>query len=143
MYPVEWCFRPDPAATCWFHWFTVDASFYFSTLFVVSAIQDVYFANMQPDSVTPNPDLSKRFSPQTTYYLRRTIELLQGRLVDRKTQLEDVTIATVVSLAMVADAAGDQEGAKAHVNGLRQMVRLRGGIKGMMSNHHIVAKLCR
>lgn len=143
MYPVEWCFSPDSTQSCWFQWLFVDLAYYYSCLFVVSSLQDLYRAIQQPALVSPSSDESKKFSQQTARYLWRTIELLQKRLENPESQLEDVTVATVVSLAMAADAAGDVEGTKAHVNGLKRMVRMRGGIKGMMSNRHVLTKICR
>lgn len=143
MYPVEWCFRPDVNANCWFQWVFQDMAYYFSVLFVASSFQDIHAATQRPATSGPGTDLSRRLSPRTTYYLRRTIGLLQKRLEDPSLSVEDVSIATVVSLAMVADASGDEDGARAHVSGLKQMVRMRGGVKGMMSNRHVLSKICR
>ena len=143
MYPVEWCFRPAVNANCWFHWLFQDVAYYYSVLFIASSFQDIWMASPKPGTVAPGTDLSRKLSPRSRHYLRRTIALLQKRLDDPALSLEDVSIATVVSLAMVADACGDTDSAKAHVGGLKQMVRMRGGVRAMMSNRHVLCKICR
>lgn len=143
MYPIEWCFRPDVNANCWFQWLFQDMAYFSSVLFVASSFQDIYTATQTSTTMKPSADLSLRLSPRTTHYLRRTIALLQERLQDPSLSVEDISIATVVSLALVADACGDADSARAHVNGLKQMVRMRGGVKGMMSNRHVLSKICR
>lgn len=143
MYPVEWCFGVDGTQSCWFQWLFVDLAYYYSCLFVASSFKDLYEAVSPAGTATPSTDLSKRLSGRTLRYLRLTIDLLQKRLGNPKEQLEDITIATVVSLAMVADIVGDVEATQAHVNGLKKIVRMRGGIKGVESNTALLAKICR
>lgn len=83
------------------------------------------------------------FSPSTRNRLRYTIKLLQDKLHDPKKQLEDTTTATIISLAMMADAMEDTQAFEAHSNGLRRIVRMRGGLQGYTHNRQLQIKLCR
>jgi hypothetical protein len=62
---------------------------------------------------------------KTTYFhLRKTIAFLSERLSDSAVSLRDSTVAVVVTLILLADIL---DAVKAHIAGLQQMVRLRGG----------------
>ncbi|RFN43532.1 hypothetical protein FIE12Z_12232 [Fusarium flagelliforme] len=58
-------------------------------------------------------------------------------------QLEDTTTATIISLAMMADAMEDGQAFEAHSNGLRRIVRMRGGLQAYTHNRQLQIKLCR
>lgn len=90
-------------------------------------------------------DLVKRvdWSVETRKRLRHTIMLLQDKLQDPKKQLEDTTTATIISLAMMADAMEDVQAFEAHSNGLRRIVRMRGGLQAYTHNRQLQIKLCR
>lgn len=143
MYPVEWCFTPDSTKTCWFEWLYMDPAYYYTTLSVVSAFQDIYIALGEPFFKPTHMNLSSRFSKQTNKYLEITISLLQQNLEDSEKRIQDVTISVVVSLIMLADAVGDAETCKMHINGLKQMIQMRGGIKAMRENRQVLAKVYR
>ncbi|KAK3304925.1 uncharacterized protein B0T15DRAFT_576249 [Chaetomium strumarium] len=64
------------------------------------------------------------------------------RLEDSTRQIEDVTAAVVIALAMVAEAVGDHEASQTHVKGLRQIVRLRAGMTATKSNTEAQIKMC-
>ncbi|KAF7539468.1 hypothetical protein G7Z17_g12418 [Cylindrodendrum hubeiense] len=138
MYPVEWCFQYDPEKVCWFRWLLEDHTYLQSVLFMVSAFQD------HIDTVNDNHVGGLRgFSARTQSRFKNTIQLLQEKIQDHETQIEDTTVSVVATLAMVADAAGDAAGFKAHVIGLKEMVRLRGGLGGLNHNRQLQIKLCR
>ena len=109
MYPVEWCFRLEHTKSCWFQWLFVDLAYYYSTLLVVSAYQDISKVLQRPAAISPSTDLTTAFSGRTTRYLQLTIELLQKRLDNPEQRLEDITVATVASLAMLAYGVGDRK----------------------------------
>ncbi|RBR26432.1 uncharacterized protein FIESC28_00726 [Fusarium coffeatum] len=129
LYPAEWCFDSDRQKTCWFHWLLEDPAYLHCICFMVSAFQD----------------LVKRqdWSVETRKRLRHTIMLLQDKLQDPKKQLEDTTTATIISLAMMADAMEDVQAFEAHSNGLRRIVRMRGGLQAYTHNRQLQIKLCR
>ncbi|KAG4275134.1 hypothetical protein FPRO04_08796 [Fusarium proliferatum] len=83
------------------------------------------------------------FSASTRNRLRHTIKLLQERLQDPAKQIEDATTATIISLAMMADAMEDAQAFEAHSNGLRRIVKMRGGLQGYTHNRQLQIKLCR
>lgn len=141
MYPLEWCSKFDPAKVCWFYWMYHDSAYLHSLLFTVSAFQDLVACGGV--DVSKGGNLSSVFSKRTQVHLRRTFELLQEKLQDPEKQLEDVTAATVISLAMMADAIGDTAACEMHVSGLKEMVRLRGGIKALSHNRQLQIKICR
>lgn len=143
MYPVEWCFATDPTKVCWFRWLLEDAGYLHAVSFMVSAFQDLLALQDSARAPRPGTPWSHGFSARTHVYLRRTIRALRDNLDDEQRQLRDTTASAVISLAMVADAAGDTEAFEAHVRGLKQMVRLRGGLKGFGDNRQLQVKLCR
>lgn len=83
------------------------------------------------------------FSSQTRSRLRQTIQLLQDKIDDKDKQVEDVTAAVVIQLAVMADAMEDVDAFEAHSNGLRNIVRLRGGLEAFNNNRQLQIKLCR
>lgn len=68
--------------------------------------------------------------PSPMVHFQKGIELLQERLQgdDNASKISDGTIATVVKLAGSAHFDGDYETARKHMQGLRRMVDLRGGM---------------
>lgn len=141
MYPTEWCVKFDLTKVCWFRWLLDDAAYFHSLLFTVSAFQDII--NSGPEGALSGQNLSTQFSRRTQLHLRRSMELLRESIQDRDRQMEDVTAAVVVSMAMMADAIGDDDACEAHVNGLREMVRLRGGMKAFSHNRQLQIKISR
>jgi hypothetical protein len=128
LYPAEWCFDADLEKACWFRWLLEDAAYLHVICFMVSAFQDLI--EMQ-SSLSRGPyenGWGGEFSSQTRSRLRHTIRHLQEKLQDPKKQLEDTTAATVISLAMMADAMEDTQAFEAHSEGLRRIVKLRGGL---------------
>ncbi|KAF4448314.1 hypothetical protein F53441_8253 [Fusarium austroafricanum] len=143
LYPAEWCFDSDREKVCWFRWLLEDPAYLHCICFMVSAFQDL--VKMQSLLWRGNYDSGwgEGFSPATRNRLRHTIKLLQERLQDPKKQLEDTTTATIISLAMMADAMEDTQAFEAHSNGLRRIVKLRGGLQAYRHNRQLQIKLCR
>ncbi|KAF4446446.1 hypothetical protein FALBO_17072 [Fusarium albosuccineum] len=145
LYPIEWCFEPDRTRVCWFRWLLQDAAYLQSVLFMVSAYHDILASKTQ--QVRGSGDIEDGWatglSSETRARLRLTISLLQERIQDRERQLQDTTAAVVMSLAMMADAMGDADAFEAHAKGLRDIVKMRGGLKGFEDNRQLQIKLCR
>ncbi|KAM0286564.1 hypothetical protein ACHAQK_009210 [Fusarium lateritium] len=142
-YPVELCFDPDSEKACWFRWLLEDAAYLHVICFMVSAFQDLIKMQLSPDRGPSENNWNGDFSFQTRNRLRCTIKHLQEKLQDTKRQLEDSTAATVISLAMMADAMEDTQAFEAHSDGLRRIVKLRGGLQGYTNNRQLQIKLCR
>jgi hypothetical protein len=145
LYPVEWCCEFDPQKVCWFRWLLEDAAYFNSVLFTVSAMQDIFIAG--GPQIVPPPSQARNlvvyFSPRTHMYLRRSMQLLRESIQDRAMQLADTTAAVVVTLAMMAELVGDHDACRAHVQGLKQMVRMRGGLEAFKENRQMRTKICR
>ncbi|KAF5659809.1 hypothetical protein FHETE_9263 [Fusarium heterosporum] len=143
LYPAEWCFDSDQQKACWFRWLLEDAAYLHGVCFMVSAFQDIVKTQSSLGPGEYDKGWGEEFSPQTRGRLRHTIRHLQENLQDPKRQLEDTTVATVISLAMMADAMEDTQAFEAHSSGLRRIVNLRGGLQGYSHNRQLQIKLCR
>jgi hypothetical protein len=107
---------------------------------MVSAYQDLIAARGRGKH---NEGWGGECSTSTRNRLRHTIRLLQDRLEDPKKQMDDTTTATIISLATMADAMDDAHAFEAHSNGLRRIVRMRGGLQAYTHNRQLQIKLCR
>ncbi|KAI9897699.1 hypothetical protein N3K66_007555 [Trichothecium roseum] len=172
MYPMELCFHFDNAKTMWYQWLSVDTAYFNSVLFTVSAFNDVCRNRSRHgrggsggnDYILLDDDddddddvghfsssnrarradaITSLFAPRTRAYLSRTMAQLQERLYDGRRQCDDVTVAVVVTLAMTADVAGDEEACRAHVGGLMRIVEARGGLGAFDGNKQLQMKLLR
>ncbi|TDZ40385.1 hypothetical protein C8035_v004139 [Colletotrichum spinosum] len=129
MYPVEWCVRFDVSKTPWFYWLLSDPAYLHSVLFTVAMLHD---------SVRGH-----KLSKKTSYHIGKTLSLLNKNIARTETALSDSTLATIVSMCMVAEAYGDHEAAAAHIAGLRRIVELRGGLGALRHNLQLHVKICR
>lgn len=127
MYPQNLGVAMDPKHAYWFQWLAQDAAYLQCALFSTSVAED--FSKNRPVSSASFTHLSKAIS-----LLNRALSQKDGS-VD---SLSDSTITIVFMLATFASMMGDHASAVAHAHGLRQMVRLRGGLDSLRSN----AKLC-
>ncbi|KAL3476265.1 hypothetical protein BJX99DRAFT_228184 [Aspergillus californicus] len=131
MYPIEFLIDFDSSQSEWFYWLFQDVAYLQCSFFMMSATTDMLMR-------TPT-------SPNTYSQLRKSISLLNQRLCSTYTSvaLHDSTIAVVVMLTMFSCMLNDHAGARAHLSGLRQMVRLRGGLEAFKSNTKLSLKLGR
>ncbi|RSL80915.1 hypothetical protein CEP52_017303 [Fusarium oligoseptatum] len=143
LYPVEWCFEPDRTKVCWFRWLLQDAAYLHSVLFMVSAFQDLFNMRTTKGRKSYENGWGISFSAETRSRLREAIKQLQYKIDDKEKQVEDVTAAVVIQLAVMADAMEDVDAFEAHSNGLRNIVRLRGGLEAFNDNRQLQIKLCR
>ena len=65
-------------------------------------------------------------------HLGKAIQHLQRSLDDREEAMSYSTMAVVTSLAVAAIVAGDPETAGKHMDGLRKILDLRGGVKSLV-----------
>ena len=115
--------------TAWFHWLSLDVAYLQSILLSASAIND--FIMQRP------------FAKTTYFHLKKTIAFLNKRLSDSAVSLQDSTVAVAITLAGSADISGDYAAARAHIEGLKQMVRLRGGLEGFRDDTKLRIKIRR
>lgn len=64
----------------------------------------------------------------------RTIGLINRALQGRSTALEDDILYAVASMALTEDRFGNQMSCRIHLDGLKNMIRLRGGIRALRKN---------
>lgn len=129
MYPIDVCMHFDVSKTPWFHWLFSDAAYLHSILFTVGLLHDAA--------------LGGKLSKKTSFHVWKTLNLLTQNIADQDLALADSTVATIVSMCMVAELFGDHQSAAAHVAGMHQIVELRGGIESFRHNLQLQIKICR
>ncbi|OQE36012.1 hypothetical protein PENCOP_c012G03935 [Penicillium coprophilum] len=92
-------------------WSSFDKSFLHTILFVNSAVNDR----------AQNLPLAK----SSQFHLGRTLTLLNTKLATGTSHLDDMTIYTVMLLAVVSSISGDYNASNAHMAGLQQLVEMR------------------
>jgi hypothetical protein len=71
----------------------------------------------------------------------RTIGLINRALQGRTTALEDDILYTVATMAITEDRFGNQMSCRIHLDGLKSMIRLRGGIRSLRKNRALCAAI--
>jgi len=113
--PLKVCIDFDERPNDYFHWLFQDVAFLHSILLTICAIHD---------SVRAQP-----LARITRFHLQRTLHLLNRKLAERDGYRIDSTVHVVITLALMAGLFGDHAAAQSHMSGLRQIVRLRGGLE--------------
>ncbi|KAK0704876.1 hypothetical protein B0H67DRAFT_603885 [Lasiosphaeris hirsuta] len=129
IYPVEVCMEADLDTSQWVYYLAYDKAYVYSVLFTTRA----FFDYIRDQTI----------GHEAIAYLQNSLEFLRLNLADRDAQTSDSTIAVVLSLALMSDLIGDSKSAEAHLKGLYQMVKLRGGIKALRTNSQLQKKVCR
>ncbi|KAK4941949.1 hypothetical protein LTR10_018279 [Elasticomyces elasticus] len=82
-------------------------------------------------------------NPAAMLHFQKGLKLLRERLLgpDDEIKLSDTTIGTVLKLASHAHFEGDYQASKQHMEGLRKMVDLRGGLPVFTGNKLLVEML--
>ncbi len=83
-----------------------------------------------------------RSSPEALHYLAQTFAQVRRRLEGTES-LSDSTIAIVLSLINQEQIRREHLGAKVHIEGLRRMVELRGGLDQLQGNLPLLLKVCK
>ena len=75
-------------------------------------------------------------SPASMLNLQKGLKILRERLLvgDEESKTSDSTISVVLKLASAAHFHGDDSTSQQHMEGLRKMVRLRGGLHVFQGN---------
>ncbi|KAK9802174.1 hypothetical protein AB5N19_07982 [Seiridium cardinale] len=76
------------------------------------------------------------------HYLSQALTLVNERLQGEKA-LSDSTLSLVISLVLQEELRNELPGAKIHYEGLRQMVKLRGGLHELAGNRPLLLKVCK
>jgi hypothetical protein len=127
MYPVELCVQPSDGQ--WVEYLAYDAAYVHSVLCATQGFFD--FVGQA------------RFGEKAIHHLNKTLHTLCQNLADTHLATSDSTISTVITLAMLADVMADATAATNHMQGLYQLVNIRGGIPGLRHNSELQSKVLR
>jgi hypothetical protein len=89
------------------------------------------------------PFLQSRERLKSMVHLRECIRMVNERLRSSPPIITDGTIAIVAVVAYVEKSIGHHENWKVHMQGLREIVRRRGGISVFRSNRILYSKIQR
>ncbi|KAF2659127.1 hypothetical protein K491DRAFT_591752, partial [Lophiostoma macrostomum CBS 122681] len=81
-------------------------------------------------------------SAQVLYHYTKTLHLVGERLESGEA-LADSTIAIILMLVLQEQMRHEQLQAEIHYEGLKKMVDLRGGLRGLETNRPLVLKICK
>ncbi|KAH8667036.1 hypothetical protein BX600DRAFT_436407 [Xylariales sp. PMI_506] len=112
-----------------FPWLSQDPAYLHSILFAASGIHD-YFTH-------------KGLSTLTFYHLGKAISFIHQHMDNVAGQLRDSTVSAIITLVLLSSNFVDYSSAEVHAKGLRQIVRLRGGLSAFRKNPSLLIKLCR
>lgn len=127
MYPVEACVQPGDRQ--WVEYLAYDRAYVHSVLTATQGFFDYI--------------REARFSDRTMHYLNTSLSLLRHNLIRDDLATSDSTISTVLSLALMADLLEDAQAARQHIQGLYQIISLRGGIRSLRYNTELQSKVLR
>lgn len=102
---------------------------YYCTLALLQACNQIFF-------------LGGRSSPEELHLLSQAYAHIKQRL-QGPDALSDSTIAIVVAFAHQEQIRGGRSRAQVHLEGVRRMVQLRGGIGALEGNLPLTLKLCK
>ncbi|KAH8890159.1 hypothetical protein GQ53DRAFT_722036 [Thozetella sp. PMI_491] len=128
-YEVESCVEFEFSRSLWWQWLFEDGAFLQSALAYACAHDDLSIVNTG-------------LSSRTHAEMRKTLNQLNKNLSDANYSLRDSTISVVLSLIALADCVGDDTAVTAHTIGLREMIKLRGGLYNFRHDTKLFIKLC-
>ncbi|KAK3372243.1 hypothetical protein B0H63DRAFT_563697 [Podospora didyma] len=132
LFPVQMCVAAHPNDSIWFHYLEEDAVYFHALMWSAQS----YFDWLRLSSVSP--------SPLSLHHMAKTLEGLRQRLYEGSPlATSDTTIAVVSTLIMVANLLGYSKSANVHMDGLRKIVMLRGGLASLDDNPLVQLKVCR
>jgi hypothetical protein len=121
LYPLRSCMFFDTTDKSWFQPFFSDPMYLHTIVFATQGYLDILFRKR-----TSHPD------PGAEFHLVKSLGLLRQRLsLDRESATSDITATVVLFLATHALLVGDLNSARSHLQGLRNIIALRGGLGSM------------
>lgn len=126
---VEFGLRGDLKSSQWGDWLFKDVAYVHSAITVSMVVRSL---------------LLKREPPEmSSSHLRKAISQLNMNLSDESTCLSDINIAVIIVLCMASCIGQDHASTLAHGNGLRELVRLRGGLDSFHGNPQLQVGMTR
>ncbi len=127
IHPVEACIQPDDGP--WLEYLAYDRAYLYSALCTTQTFFDFV--------------REAAFDGRAMQHLNKTLRALRQNLALPQLATSDSTIATVMTLVLLADVMNDRNAARRHMQGLYQLVHMRGGIAGLRHNRELQAKVLR
>ncbi|KAL2815115.1 hypothetical protein BJX63DRAFT_169543 [Aspergillus granulosus] len=105
-------------------------AYHIQTLWIQGAMGDPVLFHATLYAGASHFDLSRgeRHSSITLYHQAEAIRLINERLRDPATAIDDQTFIAIAPLAIIANLNGDRAAADIHLEGLRMLVETRGGL---------------
>lgn len=119
----------DLKSSQWEDWLFMDVAYVHAAITVSTAVRNLLL-NREP-SKTPS------------FHLRKAISQLNKNLSDESLSLSDTNIAVIISLSMASCISQDYVSTSAHAAGLREIVRLRGGLDSFHGNPQLQVGMTR
>lgn len=130
MYPPEFCLPLSAIETPWFKYILEDEAYFYGTLAISTACWDIARGK-------------KRLSPEYKAYFSKTLSLLNAKLSKPEQAKDTSTVALIVGLCILASTLGDFASLRVHIEGLRMVVQLRGGIHTLHETPVVMEKVQR
>ncbi|KAI0478164.1 hypothetical protein F4859DRAFT_504033 [Xylaria cf. heliscus] len=134
LFPMETCIFFERRAENWIAPMAIDPAFLHVNIFTSL----YYYEALLPG----RPFLE---SPRIRHHYHKAVSLLRERLLcdDNENRLSNNTVSIVLSLAGQAFSAGDLKSAVNHIQGVRRMIDLRGGLTSIRGNEKLIAEILR
>ena len=84
----------------------------------------------------------KSLPTEAIYHLNQAVRLVNAKITTSEA-LSDSVISVVNLLVLQGLIREDQSHAKTHLDGLRKMVELRGGLGQLLQNEPLLVKICK
>ncbi|KAK9420521.1 putative Transcription factor domain-containing protein [Seiridium unicorne] len=137
MYPLERCIvfhKKTKIDTSWFEFLTIDAAYTHAAVFASQAY-------ILLTSGGENPPAYKRAMIHHSAALRLLRERVSAP--EGESKVSDPTVLVVLYLALHAHFVGDHDTAKQHMDGLRKIVDIRGGLFAFGYNTKLIMELMK
>ncbi|KAK7415678.1 hypothetical protein QQX98_005712 [Neonectria punicea] len=129
LYPRELCQSMDVYKSLWFQSLFIDEAYFHFAIAMTNTCIDFFLRRTEE-------------SPTALAHLSRTFQLLNKRL-GSKDAVTDMTIGLTAVLSIRESVRGDLKTNKVHLDGLQQMVELRGGLRSFEGDVSVLQKICR
>lgn len=116
----------------------------------LTAFDPVFLHTMIFTTLTYHDSLQRRQSytitnTQLSTHFTKAVHLLRQRLIfdDDGTRFSDITISTVLGLAVYAYLTGERKATECHLSALRTMIDFRGGLDAFWHSGKLLLELFR
>ncbi|KAI0869327.1 hypothetical protein GGS24DRAFT_479079 [Hypoxylon argillaceum] len=134
LFSIEKCMFFDRRAENWIAPLAVDPVFLHAKVFTSLYYYDVVL-----------PQRPSHDNKYILYHYHKTVSLLRWRLLydDDEIRLSNNTVSVILSLASHAFRTGELELALYHMQGIRRIINLRGGLSTFKGNEKLAAEILR